>query len=139
MIDAAEVFLNTDLLLYAAMGREDATREYDIARNIILEENYATSTDVLGEFFELATSVGTTPLSSSAANNWVKALTLKPCQQADTSVLREAAQLSSDAQLPIRFARKLVSAERLGCRKLYAQNFPDGLTHKGVSVVNPFV
>ena len=47
MIDEADVFLDTSLLVYAALGREDAPERYQIARRIVLEENYATSASVL--------------------------------------------------------------------------------------------
>ena len=55
MIASSEVFLDTNILLYAALGRDHAGHRWERAREIVLSEDYCTSCQVLAEFYETVT------------------------------------------------------------------------------------
>ena len=67
MIASSEVFLDTNILLYAALGRDHAGHRWERAREIVLTEDYCTSGQVLAEFYNNATRKGAPPLSSDGA------------------------------------------------------------------------
>ncbi len=138
MIDEADVFLDTSILVYAALGREDAPELYQIARRIVLEENYATSASVLAEFHETVTTRGDTPMSPELASEWVRTLALKPCQAVDDKLVREGIALAGENSISTRSGITLASARRLGCKTLYSEHFSPDQTFEGVCVVNPF-
>ncbi len=81
-----EVFLDTNILLYAALGMDDSPDKWMISRQILLEGKFATSGQVLSEFYSNAIRKGRSPISKSEALNWVRQLALKPCQAIDSQL-----------------------------------------------------
>ena len=80
MIASSEVFLDTNVLLYAALGRDHAGHRWERAREIVLAEDYCTSGQVLAEFYNNATRKGASPLTPDRAREWVRVVAMKPCQ-----------------------------------------------------------
>lgn len=138
MIDEADVFLDTSILVYAALGREDAPERYQIARRIVLEENYATSASVLAEFHETVTTRGETPMPADLAAEWVRTLALKPCQAVDDKLVRESIAIASENAISTRSGIALASARRLGCSKIYSECLT-GISLPDLTITNPFL
>ncbi|MAP95857.1 MAG: VapC toxin family PIN domain ribonuclease [Ponticaulis sp.] len=138
MIDSADVFLDTSILLYAALSRQDAPANFERARKIIVEENFGTSSAVLTEFFDVATNRGAIPLRKQAAADWIDKLALKPCQLVDAGLVKEGVALSIDLEIILRDALVILSARRLGCAKIYSERLT-GLSLPDLTITNPFV
>lgn len=137
MIDTADVLIDTSVLLYAALSKQDAPASFEKARQIILEENFATSSLVLSEFFDIATNRGAAPLRKQAAADWIDKLVLKPCQTVDTGLVKEGVALSVELKIPLRDALLILSARRLGCQKIYTERLY-GLSLPDLEIINPF-
>ena len=139
MISGAEVFLDTSILLYAALGKVDAPEKFAIARRIVLEEDYCTSAQVLSEFFVAVTHNGERPLSTESADQWVAAIARKPCQSMDPQIVRAGIEFAQRHPLSYRDGAIIAAAERLGSRRVYSEVLNHGQTYGEVMVVNPFV
>ena len=139
MIGGADVFLDTNILLYAALGREHARDRFDVARRIVLEEDYCTSAQVLAEFYVNAQRKGVQPLLPEVAAEWVRVIARKPCQPIDANLVRAAIALSQRYRISYWDGGILAAAERLGAGTLYTEDLNHGQIYGTVKVINPFL
>nr|WP_314528490.1 PIN domain-containing protein [uncultured Brevundimonas sp.] len=139
MIADAEVFLDTDILLYAALGRSQAGGRMARAREIVLTEDYCTSGQVLAEFYQNATQKGPKPLSPDKAREWIRIIALKPCQPGTPEVVLAGIDNAHRYQLSYWDGAIIAAAERLGARVVYSEAFEHGRTYGSVRVENPFL
>ncbi|EHN77583.1 hypothetical protein SMCF_2892, partial [Streptomyces coelicoflavus ZG0656] len=87
MIAGADVFLDTNILIYAALGSVDEPAKYDRALEL-LTRRFGTSGQVLAEFYVTAQRKGARPLTPEEAQEWVFRLSKKPFQPIDYRVVR---------------------------------------------------
>lgn len=139
MTGSAEVFLDTNILLYAAMGRKSDPGKFAVARRIVAEEDYGTSGQVLAEFFVNATRMGRSPLSRAKASEWVETIALKPCQSVDPDIVRDAIKSSDQYKLSYWDAAIIVAADRMKARTLYTEDLEHGQAYGSVTAINPFL
>lgn len=139
MIAGADVFLDTNILIYAAQGGRVAPEKRDVARNIILQGRYGTSGQVLSEFFNVSTRKGARPLTPEIAGRWVRALAKKPCQPVDPALVLAGIALSERYRISYWDGAIIAAAERLGAKVLYSEDLNHGQTYGSVRVENPFL
>ena len=139
MIANTEVFLDTNILLYAALGRGHAADRLERAREIVLTEDYCTSGQVLAEFYHNAIKKGPTPLSPDKAREWVRVIALKPCQPVTPEVVVAGIDKTRRYQLSYWDGAIIAAAERLGAKVLYSEDLNHGQTYGSVRVENPFL
>lgn len=139
MIASSEVFLDTNILLYAALGREHAGHRWERAREIVLSEDYCTSGQVLAEFYDNATRKGATPLTPDKAREWVRIVAMKPCQPVTPEVALAGIDHARRYQLSYWDGAIIAAAERLGAKTVYSEDLNHGQTYGSVRVVNPFL
>lgn len=138
MIANTEVFLDTNILLYAALGRDHAGRRWGRAREIVLTEDYCTSGQVLAEFYNNVVRKSAQPLTPEKAREWVRVVAMKPCQPITTAVVLDGIALSHRYQISYWDGAIIAAAERLGARVIYSEDLNDGQTYGTVRVENPF-
>ncbi|NBB66068.1 PIN domain-containing protein [Pseudomonas sp. ODNR1LW] len=139
MIANTEVFLDTNVLLYAALGRGHAADRLERAREIVLTEDYCTSGQVLAEFYHNAIKKGPTPLSPDKAREWVRVIALKPCQPVTPEVVVAGIDNARRYQLSYWDGAIIAAAERLGAKVVYSEDLSHGQTYGSVRVENPFL
>lgn len=139
MIADTEVFLDTNILLYAALGRAHSGDRLDRAREIVLTEDYCTSGQVLAEFYHNAIKKGPTPLSPDKAREWVRVVAMKPCQPITPEVVIAGIDNARRYQLSYWDGAIIAAAERLGAKVLYSEDLNHGQTYGSVRVENPFL
>ncbi len=118
MIANSEVFLDTNILLYAALGQEQAGRRWERAREIALTEDYCTSGQVLAEFYNVATLKGAPPLTSDQAREWIRVIALKPCQPITPEVVVAGIDNARRYQLSYWDGAIIAAAEKIGAKIL---------------------
>jgi predicted nucleic acid-binding protein len=138
LIAGAEVFLDTDVLIYAALGSADAPAKYERAVEL-LTTRFGTSGQVLAEFYVSAQSNGDRPLTAEEAQEWVLRLSKKPFQPVDYKVVRTGIENARRHQMPYRDGAVIAAAERLGARVIYSEVLNHGQTYGSVRVENPFL
>jgi len=139
LIGGADVFLDTNILLYAALGREHAQHRFEAARRIVLEEDYCTSAQVLAEFYVNVQKKGARPLSPDRAAEWIRVIAKKPCQAIDDDLVRTAIALSQRYRISYWDAGVVAAAERLGAETIYSEDLNHGQVYGAVKIINPFV
>jgi predicted nucleic acid-binding protein len=134
----ASVFFDTNVLVYAAVGTGKDQRKRKRALELIESENFATSAQVLQEFFVTVVRKASRPLSAAQALEWIEQFTAFPCQDIDHQLVRIAIERSERYAISYWDAAILVAAEALGTHTVYSEDLNDGQRYGRVRVVNPF-
>ncbi len=134
----ASVFFDTNILVYAAIGtgRDEPKRKR--ALELIESEDFATSAQVLQEFFVTVVRKASRPLSAAQALEWIEQWSAFPCQATDHQLVRIAIERSERHRISYWDAAILVAAEALGTHTVYSEDLSDGQRYGKVRVVNPF-
>jgi predicted nucleic acid-binding protein len=133
-----EVFLDTNVLLYAcSAAREDAAKR-KVAEDLILQGSFALSAQVLQEFIANALRkprLGISEANMDAALEMAGMVRVQPITHelvVSAVILRRRYSLSHwDATI-------IAAAAELGCGTVYSEDISDGQDYGGVRVVNPF-
>ena len=138
MIAGAEVFLDTNILIYAALGSVDEPAKYERSLEL-LTTRFGTSGQVLAEFYVNAQRRGSRPLTSEEAQEWVSRLSKKPFQPVDYRVVRKGIDNARRYQISYWDGAIIAAAERLGAKVLYSEDLSHGQIYGSVRVENPFL
>src|SRR5271170_2800852 len=134
----AEVFFDTNVLVYAAAGTGDDKRKQKRALELIESQDFATSAQVLQEFYVTVVRKASRPLSAAQALEWIEQFTAFPCQEIDHQLVRIAIERSERYAISYWDAAILVAADALGAKTVYSEDLNDGQQYGQVQVVNPF-
>ena len=134
----ARVFFDTNVLVYAAVGTGKDASKRTRALELIESEDFATSAQVLQEFFVTVVKKASRPLSAARALEWIEQCTAFPCQTIDHQLVRIAIEQSERYAISHWDAAILVAAEALGTHTVYSEDLNDGQQYGRVRVVNPF-
>jgi predicted nucleic acid-binding protein len=138
---SVEAFLDTNVLVYAAAGGgedEEETAKRQRALQLIEEEDFGLSAQVLQEFFVTVVRKIKVPLSPSEALEWIEQLEAFPCLPIDRSLVKIAVEVSERYQISYWDGAILAAAQSLGAKTLYTEDLNDGQRYGSVQVRNPF-
>ena len=138
LIDEAEVFLDTNIIIYAANGRFDEPKKHACSQEL-LTRKFGTSAQVLAEFYSNVIRKGDVPLSSEDASKWVNLLSKKPFQPVDASIVKEGIAYSKRHRISCWDGAIIAAAERLGAGILYTEDLSHGQTYGSIRACNPFI
>jgi predicted nucleic acid-binding protein len=134
----ARVFLDSNVLVYAAIGTGKDERKRKRALALIDSENFGTSAQVLQEFFVTVVRKAVQPMPPAAALEWIEQFIAFPCQPIDHQLVRVAVEMSERFRISYWDAAILAAATALGANTVYSEDLNDGQQYGGVRVVNPF-
>ncbi len=134
-----ECFLDTNVLLYAALGKHDHPKKFAISRELVAGWQFGLSTQVLGEFFVNAQRKSMQPMLPAEAAAMVAYLGERPCAIIDLPLVRSAIDLSERFRISYWDAAIVAAAERLQAEILYSEDFNHGQSYGRVRVMNPFL
>lgn len=134
----ASAFFDTNVLVYAAVGTGKDEHKRKRALELIESEDFATSAQVLQEFFVTVVRKASRPLSAAQALEWIEQWTAFPCQAIDHQLVRIAVEKSERYAISYWDAAILVAAEAMGAHTVYSEDLSDGQGYGQVRVVNPF-
>ena len=106
---------------------------------MIESADFATSAQVLQEFFVTVVRKAARPLSAEQALDWIEQLIVFPCQIIDHRLVRIAIEKSERFGISYWDAAILAAAEALGAETVYSEDLNAGQRYGQVRVVNPFV
>ena len=134
-------FVDTNVLLYAHDASE--TEKQPIAR-ALLERRWAdrsgvVSTQVLQEFYVVATRKFQPPMRRPEARELVALYATWPVVQVDTALILDAAVLEDRFQLSFWDALITEAARRAGATRLVSEDLQAGRLVAGIAIENPFV
>ena len=134
----AKFFVDTNILLYAAGGRQRFPQKYQKAWNLIETGEFALSAQVLSEFYVNATRKSHIALTPSQIDEWVARLTLAPVVPVDAHIVAVAIAWSRQFQISYWDAAVLAAARRLDLKTVYSEDLNHGQFYGSVQVIDPF-
>jgi predicted nucleic acid-binding protein len=140
MVADVLTFVDTNVLVHAHDGSETLKRPVAQA---LLEELWASrtgalSTQILQEFYVVATRKFDPPLTRRAAREIVALYASWPLVEIDLPLILTASQLEEQHRLSFWDALVVEAARRSGATRLVTEDLQDGRTIGGVRIENPF-
>lgn len=132
-------FLDTNVLVYALDEAEPAKR--DIARRVLgsTDREFMLSTQILSEFYVVATRRLAQPVAEDAAAAAVDRLSRLPTVAIDPPLVKEAIELSRSSQVSYWDGLILAAAAKGRCQRLLTEDLNAGQIVGSVQIENPFV
>jgi predicted nucleic acid-binding protein len=135
----ADVFIDTNIFLYAISDQTNEQEKAQRARELLLTQRWGWSVQVAGEFFVTATSPKRPfQLSSKLAADFVKTWLEFPTAVVGPSTVLRALEVQQQFQLSYWDATIIAAAHALNIHTLLTEDLSDGQNYNGVIVVNPF-
>lgn len=135
----AEVFLDTNILLYACSSDPaDAVRQAR-ASEFILKCHFGLSTQVLQEFISNALREKALGIGESSIDSTMELATHVPVLPVTMELILRSIVLRRQHQLSHWDATIVAAAQKLGCHTLYSEDLNHGQSYDGVRVINPFL
>ena len=133
-----ECFLDTNILMYAAAGSESESRKKLIAREIIANQKFCLSGQVLAEFYVNLLKKAAKPLSLAKIDQWIDKLSEFDVEPVGMEVIRSAIFYSRRFKISYWDAAIIAAADRLGAPILYTEDLNHGQKYGTVTAINPF-
>ena len=135
----AAIFVDTNILLYAAGNAPSEHAKRLKARHILKHEGVALSAQVLQEFYWVATRPNKLALTHQEAVAFIDVWKMFPVQAISLGVVEEALFICKQFRISYWDSAIVSAARHLGCRNLYTEDLQDGQDYSGVKAVNPFL
>jgi len=134
----ASVFFDTSVLVYAALGTGKEESKRKRALQLLDSEDFATSAQVLQEFYVTVVRKASRPLTPAQALEWIEQWAVFPCQAIDQQLVRIAVEKSERYGISYWDGAILAAAEALGAHTIYSEDLNDGQRYGQLRVINPF-
>ncbi len=132
------VFVDTNILVYAADTAASQSRKVRIARELLLQRNLCISIQVLNEFTVNARHPRKLNLNRHEEQEWLSQwMRLKVLPLTIDSYL-EALRIHLRFKLSHCDSLILAAAVQAGCKTLYSEDLNPGQKIHGVHIINPF-
>ncbi len=136
---SADCFLDTNVLVYAAAGRASEEAKLRRAVELISNENWGLSAQVLQEFYVSVMRKIATPLSPAKAMEWIEQFRAFPCVAIDAGLVEIAVVTSVRDRISYWDAAIVAAAEAIGANTVYSKDLNHGQQIGAVRVCNPFL
>jgi predicted nucleic acid-binding protein len=134
----ATIFVDTNVLLYAASNAPADQPKRAIARHVLAEPNLGFSAQVLQEFYAAAVTKQRLQMTHDEAVAVVISLAAFPIWPISHDLVIEAIEARERFQISYWDAAILTAAKQMGCQTIYSEDFDPVRDYNGVRVVNPF-
>jgi predicted nucleic acid-binding protein len=135
---SVKVFLDTNVLIYAATAMNDDPRKHMIAMDIIASTPFVVSVQVMAEFVSVSRRTKAPRLSEDAIEWWLSRMEIREPLPLTPAIVRRGREISVDHGLNYYDGAILAAAERLGCDTVLSEDMTDGRAYGGVTVRNSF-
>lgn len=134
----AEVFLDSNVLLYSCSSAPEDARKRQVAEDLILKHPFAISAQVLQEFIANALRKPQLGITESNIDATLRMVAMVRVQPVSLELVVSAVMFRRRFQLSQWDATILAAAAELGCQTVYSEDMSDGQNYGGIQVVNPF-
>ena len=132
------VFLDTNVLIYAATAMIEDPRKHVIAVDVLATHEFAVSAQVMAEFVNVARRRAVPRLTEDSIEWWLSHMERQEPVPVDATLVRRGVAISAEHGLNYYDGAILAAAERLGCDSVLSEDMTDGRAYGGVTVRNPF-
>ena len=133
-----DCFLDSNILVYAAIGQASWPERHARAREVIADNDFAISAQVLQEFFVSVTRKSREPLSSERARAWLFELRDRPCVPIDWELVIQGVDIADRYKISYWDGAIVAAAQRSDAAVLYTEDLNHGQLYGSVRAVNPF-
>ena len=135
------VFLDTNVWIYAATGREAYPEKFRRAREIVAADEIGVSTQVVGEFVNAVQKPKAMrrALTPDETTRWVEQMFVFPLIEIDRQIVESAFFIQRRYQLGYWDSQIIASAERFGAGVLFSEDLGHKQKYGGLRCENPFV
>ena len=130
------VFLDTNVVLYAATARSSDPHRHAIGEDVMARQPFRVSAQVLAEFASV--SMRKALLPPAVLDLWLARLMETDPQPLDGSLVRAGLAMARTHRLNYYDGAILAAAERTGCDVVLSEDMSDGRSYGAVTVRNPF-
>jgi predicted nucleic acid-binding protein len=134
----SDCFLDTNILIYAAAGKEDEPAKHPISYQLVLTERFGVSGQTLAEFYWNIQRKPAVPPPPPEVDEWIERLAQHPFTPVDTDLIRAGIFLSRRYRIAYWDAALLAAADRLGAPVFYTEDLNHGQMYGSVRAINPF-
>ncbi|MCB1036971.1 MAG: PIN domain-containing protein [Acidobacteria bacterium] len=135
----AELFLDTNVLVYAAAGGQEEEAKRLRALELLEEPGLGLSGQVLQEFYVTVTRKLASPVPVPEALEWLELLSIYPVLPIDGFLVQRGAWFSERYRVSYWDGAILAAAEGLGAPVVYSEDLNHGQRYGSVQVLNPFL
>ena len=140
VIRVAEIFVDTNILLYAISTSEAESGKTSVAQSVLQNRDWTWSTQIAGEFIRASTSSRKSqPLSLGEARKFIQAWSGFPMVPVDEAIVLDAINISERFQISYFDAQVVAAAKRQRCRQIFTEDLNHQQDYGGVSAFNPFL
>ncbi len=139
MLMSARSFIDTNVLVYAFDSSEPTKQQMALRALAKSGDRSVLSTQVLSEFYVVATRTLADPLTPRIAADVIDQLSRLPVVDTDTALVRSAIDISVRSQISYWDGLIVAAASASGCDRILTEDLSSGATINGVDIVNPFV
>ena len=130
-------FVDTNVLVYAAIPASGDTRKRSRARELLAEPELAVSVQVLQEFYHQATRASRPGrLSHAEAIGFLEPILMLRVQPLTLDVFRVGVSIGQRFRLS--YWDGAILAAACGCDAVYSEDLSDEQDYEGLRVINPF-
>ncbi len=134
----ATVFIDTNVLLYAVSNSPAEVRKKEKALQLLEQEDFVISMQVVQEFYANATHLVKGCMSREEAMAFIDRLVQLPLLPVTFPLFRNAVLLQRRYQISYWDGAILAAAKTLGAATLYTEDLSHGQVYDGVKVLDPF-
>jgi predicted nucleic acid-binding protein len=134
----APSFMDTNILVYAAYPQDGEEWKRAIAADLLTDESYALSTQVLIEFVNSTMQKRKPGLSVDDVRTWLSDFRIAPVIGADDGLVLDGLDVAERYKVDFFDAMIIAAANRAGAKILYSEDLNHGQKYGSVQVVNPF-
>ena len=135
----ADSFIDTNILVYAVDPDIAVNSKHLSALEILERTDIGISTQVLEEFYTVATRKLKCELSTEDLVSLIEAYMVLPIVIIDQMIVLEGIHNSIKYQISYWDGAIIAAAERLQCKTLYTEDLNHGQMYGSVKAINPFI
>ena len=135
----ADCFIDTNVFVYAASSRGAESWKRLRAFEILDAAEFATSAQVLQEFFVTVTRKMKHLMTTEDALDWIQRIAERPVVAVDVDVVMRATAIASRFQVSYWDAAIIAAAENVDAKTLYTEDLNHRQAYGSVTVINPFL
>jgi predicted nucleic acid-binding protein len=133
-----QCFLDTNILIWAAVRNPDDSRKSAISRELVLGQIFGVSAQSIAEFVN-ASCKARVSLPPDQIERWIEFLSAMPFTVVDADIVRRGFWMSQRYRIEYYDAALLAAAERLGAPIFYTEDLNHDQLYGAVRAVNPFL
>lgn len=130
------IFLDTNILIYAAAGAGSDPRKHAISAELFENQDAIISSQVMAEFYW--NLVRKNYLDAGTAARWLDTLSMMLVVDVSADLVIRGAALARRYQIAYWDAALIAASQRGGAETLYTEDLSHGQLYDGVRAVNPF-